>query len=86
MTETSEGVENNITQGTVLVTSEENGKENQYEIPVMTAAQKQTVSGRESRRSSRFAQMAARLQGARITVDANGALTWISANRLRSKK
>lgn len=86
VTETSEGVENNITQGTVLVTSEENGKENQYEIPVMTAAQKQTVSGRESRRSSRFAQMAARLQGARVTVDANGALTVDFGQQIAVKK
>lgn len=86
VTETSEGVENNITQGTVLVISEENGKENQYEIPVMTAAQKQTVSGRESRRSSRFAQMVARLQGARVTVDANGALTVDFGQQIAVKK
>lgn len=82
----SEGMVNDITQGTVSVTYEENGEEKQYEIPVATEEQRQTVSRRKSQRRRLPGQMAARLQGARVTVDANGALTVDFGKQIAVKK
>ena len=85
---------NNIAQGSVTVTVDNNGQEKEYIVPIsmgnendgdITARTKAALK-RQARISGENEQNAEELNGAKVTVDANGALTIDFGRQIAVKK